>query len=194
MKISLCCEIVMLQLLSVYSICTAQTVSKYIVVDQFGYLTNSKKVAVVRDPQTGFDASESFSPGSSFSLVDATTGTPVFSANPLQWKNNTTDASSGDKAWWFDFSSVAKPGKYYILDVNNNVRSYEFEIGEDVYKEVLKHAVRTFFYQRAGFEKAAGYAGTQWADGASHTKNLQDKNARQYNNPNDASTERDVSG
>jgi endoglucanase len=194
MKISLRCMIVILQLLSMYSICTAQTVSKYIVVDQFGYLTNSKKFAVIRDPQTGFDASESFSPGSSFSVVDATTGAALFSANPLQWKDNTTDESSGDKAWWFDFSSVTKPGNYYILDVTNNVRSYEFEIGDDVYKEILKHAVRAFFYQRAGFEKASGYAGTQWADGASHTKNLQDKNARQYNKQDDASTERDVSG
>ena len=35
-------------------------VSKYIVVDQFGYLPDGEKVAVIRDPQTGFDAAASF--------------------------------------------------------------------------------------------------------------------------------------
>ena len=38
-------------------------VSPYIVVDQFGYLPDGEKIAVIRDPQTGFDASESFTPG-----------------------------------------------------------------------------------------------------------------------------------
>ena len=42
---------------------SAQELSKYIVVDQFGYLPDSRKVAVIRDPQAGFDAGESFSPG-----------------------------------------------------------------------------------------------------------------------------------
>src|SRR6266581_978511 len=34
-----------------------------IVVDQFGYLTKSKKVAVIRDPQIGYDNSARFTPG-----------------------------------------------------------------------------------------------------------------------------------
>ncbi|MEJ7644664.1 MAG: glycoside hydrolase family 9 protein [Chryseolinea sp.] len=194
MRIARLCQIFVLQSLAMYSIVNAQPVSKFIVIDQFGYLTNSKKYAIIRDPQTGFDASDFFNPGSTFAVVDATTGTQVLSAEPLSWKANATDASSGDKVWWFDFSSVTVPGKYYVLDVSNNLRSFEFQIGDDVYTEVLKHAVRTFFYQRAGFEKASVYAGTQWEDGASHLKNLHDKNARQYNKLNDASTERDVSG
>jgi hypothetical protein len=37
-----------------------QKVSKYITIDQFGYLPDSKKIAVIRDPQTGYDAAESF--------------------------------------------------------------------------------------------------------------------------------------
>lgn len=171
-----------------------QTVSKYIVTDQFGYLPASQKIAVIRDPQTGFDASESFTPGASYSLVDKATNTPVFTGGVAVWNGGAEDASSGDKAWWFDFSSVTAPGTYFVLDVNNNVRSYEFVIGNDVYKEVLKHAVRAFYYQRCGFEKKAEYAGAAWADGASHIKNLQDKNARQYNKTGDATTEVDVSG
>ncbi|MBL7857983.1 MAG: glycoside hydrolase family 9 protein [Cyclobacteriaceae bacterium] len=172
----------------------AQTISKYIVVDQFGYRPVSRKIAVIRDPKTGFDAAESFTPGSTYQLIDKATSTSVLSGSATSWKAGVTDASSGDKIWWFDFSSVTNPGTYYVLDVDNNVKSYDFIIDKDVYKEVLKHAVRTFFYQRAGFEKNAAFAGSAWADGASHVKNLQDLNARQYNKTGDVSSELDVSG
>lgn len=175
-------------------ISSGQAITKYIVVDQFGYLPESQKIAVIRDPQTGFDADESFSPGDNFAVINKSSGSSVATGSPLAWNAGATDASSGDKAWWFDFSSVTTPGTYYILDVNNNLRSYEFIIADDVYNEVLKHAVRTFFYQRAGFEKAATYAGTEWADGASHLKDQQDKDARQYDKPTDATTALNVSG
>lgn len=168
----------------------AQTVSRHIVTDQFGYLPDAVKIAVIRDPVTGFDGSESFTPGNTYAVVNAQ-GTQVYSGTPQVWSAGAEDASSGDKAWWFDFSSVTSPGDYYVLDVSNNVRSYEFKINEAVYNEVLKHAVRTFFYQRAGFEKQASYAGVAWADGASHT---QDVTARAYNDINNAATEKDVSG
>lgn len=168
--------------------------SPYIVVDQFGYRPDAKKVAVIRDPITGFDAAQAFTPGTPYSLINADTDEAVFTDDITAWKGGSTNASSGDRAWWFDFSSVKTTGKYYVLDVTRNVRSYSFEIRDNVYTEVLKHAVRTFFYQRAGFEKKAQYAGAEWADGPSHLGNLQDKNARQYNRTNDASTERDVSG
>lgn len=171
-----------------------QSLSKYIVVDQFGYLPSSKKIAVIRDPQTGFDASESFAPGTSYAVVKASTGEQIFTANRTTWNSGATDPSSGDKAWWFDFSAVTEAGKYYVLDISKNVRSYEFEISPVIYNEVLKHAVRTFFYQRAGFAKQAQFAGSAWADGASHIGSLQDKNARVYNASGNASTEVDVSG
>jgi hypothetical protein len=63
-----------------------------------------------------------------------------------------------------------------------------------VYNEVLKHAVRTLFYQRAGHAKQPPYAETAWADQSSHMGDLQDQNARLFSAPNDASTERDLSG
>ncbi len=170
------------------------TLSKYIVVDQFGYLPESRKIAVIRDPQVGFDAAESFTPGNSYSLVSTTGDLPVLTAAPVSWKSGSTDNSSGDKAWWFDFSSVTTPGKYYVLDVQKQVRSFEFEISDVVYNPVLRHAVRTFFYQRAGHAKAAQYAGAAWQDGASHIGPLQDKNARPYNEPNNSAKEIDVSG
>ncbi len=169
---------------------SGQSVSKYIVADQFGYLPDEVKIAVVRDPVTGFDGSESFVPGTLYAVVSAQ-GEQVYSG-PLQiWSGGAEDNSSGDKAWWFDFSSVDVPGEYYILDVNNNVRSYSFQINGGIYNDILKHAVRAFFYQRAGFAKQATYAGEGWADAASH---MQDKKARAYNDRNNAAKEKDVSG
>ena len=89
---------------------------------------------------------------------------------------------------------MATAGTYYVLDVEQDVRSSEFEISDSVYNEVLKQAMRTFFYQRAGQDKPAQYAGEGWADGPSHIGPLQDANCRLYSAPNDASTERDLSG
>ncbi len=168
--------------------------TKFIVVDQFGYLPEAQKIAVIRDPVTGYDAADSFTPGNNYVLVNADSGRQVFSGAPAAWNGGLEDASSGDRAWWFDFSGVAASGDYYILDVQQNVRSAVFRISDEVYRDVLRHAVRTFFYQRAGFAKEANFAGDGWADGASHIGPLQDKNCRVYNRPADATSERDLSG
>lgn len=176
------------------SIFQAQTPSKYIVVDQFGYRPVSEKIAVIRDPKVGFDANESFIPSNSYALVETSTNTKVFTGNLTQYKSGITDPSSGDKTWWFNFSSFQTPGTYYILDIEKNVKSYTFEIKENIYNEVLKHAVRVFFYQRAGYNKETKYANSNWTDSASHLGNLQDSQCRRWNAPDDATTERDLSG
>jgi hypothetical protein len=74
------------------------------------------------------------------------------------------------------------------------VRSYPFSIGDQVYRDVLKQAVRMLFYQRAGQAKDAAHAGAGWTDAASFTGALQDHHCRIYNDKNNAATERDVSG
>jgi len=168
--------------------------SDFIVVDQFGYLIGRPKVAVIRNPQVGYDSQLSYVPGTNFSLYNVDTNSVIFSADIEQWNNGSTDDSSGDSAWWFDFSSVETPGTYHVIDNTNNAQSADFKIGDDVYKEVLKHAVRTFYYQRAGMAKTQPYAGEGWTDGASHLGAGQDPQARLYNAPDDASTERDLRG
>ena len=172
----------------------SQSLSKYIVVDQFGYRPSAKKVAVLRDPVMGNDASESFTPGTSYSVVNTSNNAQVFTAGPVIWQNGKTDSTAGDKVWWFDFSSFTTPGSYYVLDVQKNLKSYTFDIKEDIYNTVLKHAFRYFFYQRAGFAKKIPYAEAAWQDDASHLKALQDKNCRYYLTPNDASSEKNLSG
>jgi endoglucanase len=191
-NLNLSFAVIILLIASLFS--NGQNTSPFIVTDQFGYLPDYAKIAVIRNPEVGFDASLLFTPGAKYALMNAKTGDTIFQSAPVAWRNGAIDASSGDKAWHFDFTSVNETGSYYVLDIQNNVRSYEFKISPSVYNEVLKHAVRTFFYQRAGFAKAAEFAGAAWADGASHARNLQDKNARQFNKKTDATTERDVSG
>lgn len=167
---------------------------RYIVIDQFGYLPDGEKIAVIRDPQTGFDAAESFAPGQTYAVVDATSGARVHTAAPKPWNGGATDPSSGDRAWWFDFTAVTAPGTYYVLDVDRDLRSHPFQIGDQVYREVLKHAVRVLFYQRAGQAKTAEHAGAGWTDAASFEGPLQDHHCRLFNDKNNAATERDVWG
>jgi len=169
-------------------------VSPYIVVDQFGYLPDGEKVAVLRDPETGYDASESFTPGGTYALVDAATGIGVYGAAPEAWGDGATDPSSGDRIWWFTFSAVTTPGDYFVLDLEQNVRSYAFTISEQVYRDVLEQAVRMLYYQRAGQAKDAAHAGEGWTDAASLVGPGQDHQCRLFSATNDAATERDLWG
>ena len=163
----------------------------FIVVDQFGYRPGATKVAVIRDPQEGYDAAESFSPGSEYAVISVESGETVMTGTPTPWNAGATDPVSGDVVWWFDFSEVNDPGTYYVLDVENNRRSVQFDIDEGVYRSVLKHALRSFYYQRAGQEKSAEHAGADWSDAASHP---QDSQTRSWLAKDDPSSARDLSG
>jgi endoglucanase len=130
-----------------------QPLSPFVVVDQFGYRTASEKIAVVRSPVTGFDATSSFMPGGTYALVDAHSSQKLLEAAPMPWNGGAKDSSSGDKAWWFDFSSVTTPGDYFVLDETKNVRSPVLRISDDVYRDVLTQSVRMLYYQRDGIAK-----------------------------------------
>jgi hypothetical protein len=83
--------------------------------------------------------------------------------------------------------------RYYVFDVTNNVGSHRFEISDAVYSDVLKQAMRVFFYQRCGMPKAAPYAQTGWTDPSCHIGTMQDTDCRLYNNTN-VSTAKNLSG
>jgi endoglucanase len=171
--------------------------SKHIKIDQFGYLPLSKKVAVIVDPQTGYNAAESFSPGTGanqYQVRDWNTDAVVFTGTLQQWNSGNTQAQSGDKGWWFDFSPVTAPGSYYLFDLTNNIGSYNFEINNNVYDDVLKQAVRMYFYQRVNFAKQPPYTDAKWADAAAFGGANQDFAARsRYDKTNNA-TARDLHG
>jgi len=176
------------------SLLFAQSQTKHIVIDQFGYLPDADKIAIVRNPKVGFDSTDTFIPGKKYAVVNAKTGKTVYSGKLSSWQDGKVDKSSGDQAWRFNFSSVTAEGEYYILDTKNNEKSYTFSISDNIYKEVLKQALRTFYYQRSGFRKDAKFAGEGWADEASHVGANQDLNCRQWTHKDDASTEKDVHG
>ncbi|MEO1654496.1 MAG: glycoside hydrolase family 9 protein, partial [Bacteroidota bacterium] len=170
----------------------AQNISNFIHVDQFGYPPNGIKVAVISNPQQGYNASASFNPSARLE-VRKQNNQVVFSAAPSVWNNGNTHGQSGDQGWWFDFSSLTTPGTYYIIDPVRGERSGNFVISEDVYTEVMKVAGRMFYYNRCNTAKPSQYAG-QWNDGESFLNPLQDANCRSIDNPGDASQEKDLSG
>ncbi len=162
----------------------------FIKVDQFGYRPNDNKVAIMSDPQTGYNASDSYTPPASMYLKDASTHEILFTAAPTTWNSGATDPLSGDKAWWFDFSTFNTPGTFYISD-NAGENSEEFVIDEDVYVDILKTAFKTFYYQRCGHDVSSPYASPAYHDGVCHT---QDQTAKFINDPNNASLYKDLSG
>lgn len=165
-----------------------------IVVDQFGYLPQLEKRAIIRSAQTGRDAGNSYDPSGRIAVINLETGKPVFEGRATAWKNGLTDAASGDKVWIFDFTSVTKSGRYTVRDIQSGAQSYPFEIRPGVYKPVLKAAFKTFYLQRAGFEKRAPHAPQGFADKASHLRRGQDGEARLFSRKNDPRTARDLRG
>ncbi len=151
-----------------------------IVVDQFGYPAQAPKFAVIRDPQIGYDSSAGFVPGETYALIELASGRIVKQAALSVWNGGAVHAASGDRAWTFDFSDVAAPGRYAVLDLDKGIRSADFAIGDGVYRDTLKHALRMFYYQRAGLEKPAKFAGAAWADKVSHLGAGQDHQSRPW--------------
>jgi endoglucanase len=162
-------------------------------VDQFGYRPEMPKVAVISNPQLGFNTNQSYTPGGTLEVRTWSSNIVVFTGAPVAWNGGATHAQSGDKVWWFDFSSVTRWGEYYIYDPANDARSDRFWIDSAVYEDVLKQAARMYFYQRRGAAKALPYAEPFWTDGTNFSGPLQDTHCRLVNNPLPAN-EKDLRG
>jgi hypothetical protein len=167
--------------------------SPRIVVDQFGYLPDMAKVAVISDPQRGFNAAESYTPGKTLEVRSWNSNSVVFAGAPVPWSNGLTHAQSGDRVWWFDFSPVIRPGEYFVYDPDHGTRSARFRVANDVYSDVLKQATRVFYYQRRGAAKIQPYADARWTDGTNFLGPLQDAQCRLVSQPT-AATEKDLRG
>ena len=128
---------------ALFAVSSAVAQDVFITVDQFGYRPDAKKVAVLRSPESGFDASLSYTPGEAMEVVDSASAQVVFSGAPVAFQEGAVDTASGDKIWWFDFSSVTTPGTYYIRDKSDNLKqSFYFRIKDDVYNDILKATMR----------------------------------------------------
>ena len=175
------------------SLLSATETDEHIKIDQFGYLPEAKKIAIISNPKLGFNGGESFAPAAIYQLKNAFTDETVFSASITSWNNGATHSQSGDQIWWFDFSEYQTQGTYYIYDSNSDVRSYTFAIGANVYNDVLKQACRTFYYQRCNSSKTLPYAEEGWTDEISFTGTEQDTDCRLVTEPS-ADNSKDLSG
>ena len=166
----------------------------HLLVDQFGYLPDEAKVAVIRDPQAGYDKADRFTPGPHYELRRADNGTTVYAGDPKPWKGGATQPSSGDRGWWFDFSSVTTPGKYFVYDISREVRSPTFKIDPAVYGDLLRAAMRMYYYQRSGFAKKTPNAESCWTDDAAYLGKNQDIEAHDVTDRTNEVKSRDLSG
>lgn len=171
-----------------------QTVNKYIIVDQFGYLPDAEKVAIIADPQIGFNAEDSYTPGPVLELINASTGVSVFKGIPTVWNNGKIDNQAGDKGWWFTFSSVKDTGTFYILDKTNNTKSYNFRIANNVYLDALKAACKMFYYNRCNSPKLEQYAGKKWVDAVDYMGKKQDSECLDLYDSTNTDKVKDLSG
>lgn len=158
-------------------------VSDNIVVDQFGYLPEARKVAVLADRQQGFNAPDAYLPGPQLEVRRWADDAVAFTGSPGAWRGGALHAQSGDRAWHFDFSALATPGSYYVWDAALGVGSGRFEIADDAAAGALDQALHSLYYQRCGVAKVAAHAGASWADGACHLGPLQDLDCRLVLNP-----------
>ena len=105
-------------------------------VDQVGYLINAAKVALV----------VAKAPAREFTLNQSKTGKVVFQgrlSEPME------DSDSADRVQSADFTSWITPGSYYV-DVPGVGRSWDFEIGSNVYAKTWRLAMRSYYGQRCG--------------------------------------------
>lgn len=174
--------------ISFKSLAQALGAKNYIRIDQFGYLPVSKKIAVIAKPMQGFNSAEAgvvpLNPTSQnvqlIKIAADNSETVAFQALPISWNGTNTDGLSGDKGYWFDFSSVTTTGNYKVRVFTTNTSTFQdshtFKIDATVYTDVLKRAMNVFYYQRSNFNKVtpasntAGFAaGKAWEDGAWYT-------------------------
>ena len=123
-----------------------------LLVNQVGYLPDAPKVALIRDEAAAFQ------------IIDAVSGKKVFAAaagEPRYWE------LSGDTVRMADFTELTQPGTYRLCLEGTELCSAPFSIGDDVYREITKASVKSFYFNRSGQEITEGY-GTNWARPAGH--------------------------
>ena len=130
----------------------APAATETILVNQAGYLPDATKVALIRAEADKFE------------IIDATTGRKVFAAEPgeaLYWE------LSGDTVRSADFSAFSRPGTYRICLEGSDVCSAPFRIGDDVYSDITRGAVRSYYLNRSGIAITEEFGG-KWARPAGH--------------------------
>ena len=112
----------------------AETLPWAIKVDQVGYPLSGPKIALVS------------AAGTTFEVLRASDSASVFQGKltPAQ-----SDENSGDQVQAADFSALRQAGRYY-LTVPGVGRSWDFEVGPNVFEHTYYMAMRGFYGQRCG--------------------------------------------
>lgn len=165
----------------------------HVCVDNFGYRPEMAKVAVLRQAVVGFDAPDSYTPGPRIEVRRVRDNSIALQGPASAWNAGAVHPASGDRAWSFDFTALREAGEFYIFDPSNSESSESFRIASDVYEDVLKAAVRMYFYQRCGTAKATPHAHPDWDDTPCHVAAQQDTDCRAVLDPSPA-TSMDLSG
>lgn len=121
---------------TVFTLIAAEPPTTAIKVDQAGYLPAAEKIAFV----AGKSGLADFAVRSSSDQAVVFRGKLTAPAD---------DPDSGDAVQAADFSSVTKPGRYY-LEVPGLGRSWNFAIAPDVYARTFYLAMRSYYGQRCG--------------------------------------------
>ncbi|MCR4943934.1 MAG: glycoside hydrolase family 9 protein [Clostridium sp.] len=124
-----------------------------IVLNQLGYIPNSRKEVVFR----GADVA-----GKTFNVVSKETGETVYTGEISEGKEN---KAAGEVDYYGDFSKVNTPGTY-VIQSEELGESYEFKIDENIYRDTMKDLTKFFYYQRCD-ELSEEFAG-KWAHPECH--------------------------
>ena len=112
-------------------------------VSQIGYLPDDTKTVIVKSRTTD-----------TFKVVDVSGGAEVYSGSFGEYGFH---SASDEVVRAGDFSALTTPGTYKVVtDVGE---SYPFVIGDGVYADVYKAAVRMLYLQRCGCELSEAEAG-----------------------------------
>ena len=141
----------------------------FVSVNQIGYYPNLSKVAVLGDNQGDVlpNATKiSLSGTYKFDVCDAATGEAV-------WTGTSTapmhDGDSADSICKLDFSEFTTPGRYYIQIQGQDWRSFEFNIGDNIYYDeshnMLTNAMNYFYQNRSGIDIEDQYCTSGGSDG-----------------------------
>ena len=128
-------------------------VSPNIRLNSLGYLPAAQKKATI------------ISKCSQFSVKEAGKNKTVYSGKVT---GPFSQQDVNQTVWFADFTKVSKPGRYY-LDVPGVGKSYEFEIGNNVYDEALRTSMRAFYLWRCGTAVDADYNGKHYSHAPCHT-------------------------
>ncbi len=122
-------------------------------INQVGYKTDARKVAVVRGENVG----------STFKVIKVEDGSVVYEG---QLSEAIYTEAAEETNYLADFSSVTEPGNYYV-EIEGLGTSYEFEIGDEIFENLLQDSLRFFYLQRCGDALTEDLAGN-FAHGDCH--------------------------